>query len=207
MKRSSKQGEQREVTYEDEHRLGRTIDAYLLAPSFAFTWDPIWLLWRLAPEASLKGRRNIETRLLELSETRLRPFLERAELIGELAELSEETFRERLLRFRCYLAEPDDPSEELLNKLRLVIPIVHTLSRFLMDEMSLLELKHGLRPLRKSLALHAPELHTLLYDMAEQMSLVGENSPEDAGKWREEMQQRCAVWLARLHAYWYALLG
>lgn len=148
--------------------------------------DPIWLLWRLAPEASLKGRRNIETRLLELSETRLRPFLERAELIGELAELSEETFRERLLRFRCYLAEPDDPSEELLNKLRLVIPIVHTLSRFLMDEMSLLELKHGLRPLRKSLALHAPELHTLLYDMAEQMSLVGENSPEDAGKWRKK---------------------
>jgi hypothetical protein len=140
-------------------------------------------------------------------ETRIRSFLERAELHTDTAEIPEETFRERLLRLRCYLAEPDEPSEELLSRLRVVVQTVELLNQAIAGNTRPLELKRSLRPLRKAIAVHAPELHTLLYEMAEHMSLVGENSPEDAQSLHRAIIYRCHFWLARLHAYYYALLG
>jgi hypothetical protein len=140
-------------------------------------------------------------------ETRIRPFMERAGLNTDTADIPEETFRERLLRLRCYLAEPDEPSEELLIRLRIVVQTAELLNQAIAGNIRPLELKRSLRPLRKAIAVHAPELHTLLYDMAEHMSLVGENSPEDAQSLHQAIMYRCHAWLARLHAYYYALLG
>ncbi|MCS6918938.1 MAG: hypothetical protein NZM28_04140 [Fimbriimonadales bacterium] len=215
MESTPAQFQQREVSRYDEHMLSRDIDAYLLGSELPSPrllhpfWDYIHIALLLPrDQQSREEFRNFLQRLLTgYRETRLRPFLERSELVGELAAIPEETFRERLLRFRCYLAEPDEPSEGLLSKLRLVIQTAHTLTHFLGGRCSLLELKRALRPLRKSLAVHAPELHTLLYDIAEQMSLVGENSPEDAQTLQQETTQRCREWLDRLLAYYYALLG
>lgn len=81
------------------------------------------------------------------------------------------------------------------------------LQKFLQGELNMLELKRMVRPLQKSLAMAAPELHPLLYSIAEQMSLVGEQTPEDTEQLRQELRWYCAHWLCRLHSYWHAVLG
>jgi hypothetical protein len=141
------------------------------------------------------------------SESRLAPFLERAGLTGDLPDVPEEQFHERVLRLRCYLAEPDDPSDELIARLQATASLSRLLSSALGQEMNLLELKRALRPLQKSLASVAPELHPLCYSIAEHLARIGEHSPEDPRQLREETAQLCWEWLNRLHAYWRAVLG
>jgi hypothetical protein len=121
--------------------------------------------------------------------------------------MPEEELRERALRLRCYLAEPDAPSEALLARLRAIAALSRLLFSALEHETSLLELKRALRPLQKSLASVAPELHPLCYSIAEHLARIGEHSPEDPRQLREETAQLCWEWLNRLHAYWRAVLG
>ncbi len=142
-----------------------------------------------------------------MRDSQLKPFLEWAGLGEESANLDEEQFRERVLRLRCYLAEPDKPSKKLLQRLQFVMELHQQLMRFLEGQQSALGLERVLHPLCKELAMVAPELRTLLYAMAEQMSLVGERSPEDPARLQAELHQRCREWLCRLHGYWHALLG
>jgi len=144
---------------------------------------------------------------LRVFESRLAPFLERAGLTGDLSAVPEEQFRERVLRFRCYLAEPDEPSDELLARLRLIARLSNLLVDAVEHKTNLLELKRALRPLQKSLASVAPELHPLCYSIAEHLALIGEHSPEDPSQLLEETTQLCWEWLNRLYAYWRAVLG
>jgi hypothetical protein len=189
----------------EEYIVSRLLDYYLLG------WEPHPIFspfdWRWLLSSTPPARTDVEQAITSLAETRLAPFLEKAGLLTELSALPEDMFRERILRLRCYLAEPDEPSEELLNKLRLIANLSRLLLKALREGLSPLELKRELRPIRKSLAVIAPELHTLLYSLAEHLSLIGENSPEEPAALERETLSRCCEWLSRLHAYWYALLG
>lgn len=166
-----------------------------------------WSYYIPPPPLPLIDRAEVEHQLALLRKTRLAPFLRKAGLDENSANLSEEVFHERLLRLRCYLAEPDEPSEELLNRLKLVMRLSSILYDFLTGVRDMLELKRALYPLRKSLVMVAPELHPLLYSIAEQFSLVGEHSPEDKEQLLGELTARCAEWLLRLYYYWRAVLG
>jgi hypothetical protein len=190
---------------DDEYVVSRLIDYYLLGWERGPIFSPFDLRWVLLPTPPL--RTDVEQAVTNLRQTRLAPFLEKAGLFTELSALPEDLFRERILRLRCYLAEPDEPSEELLNKLRLIASLSGLLLEALREGFSPLKLKSALRPLRKSLAVITPELHTLLYSLAEHLSLIGENSPEESDALERETRYRCVEWLGRLHAYWYALLG
>ena len=121
--------------------------------------------------------------------------------------MPEEELRERALRLRCYLAEPDDPSEALLARLRTIAALSRLLFSALEQETNLLELKRALRPLQKSLASVAPELHPLCYSIAEHLARIGEHSPEDPRQLRSETTHLSIEWLNRLYAYWRAVLG
>lgn len=189
----------------EEYIVSRLIDYYLLGWEPHPFFSPFDLRW--VPLTPTPLRTDVEQAITNLRQTRLAPFLEKAGLLTELSALPEDMFRERILRLRCYLAEPDEPSEELLNKLRLIANLSRLLSESLREGLSPLELKRALRPLRKSLAVITPELHTLLYSLAEHLSLIGENSPEELNALERETRYRCWEWLGRLHAYWYALLG
>jgi hypothetical protein len=153
------------------------------------------------------SRTELQEHLARFRESRLAPFLERAGLTGNLADVPEGELQERVLRLRCYLAEPDNPSDELLARLRVVASLSNLLSSVLGQRINLLELKRALRPLQKSLASVAPELHPLCYSIAEHLALIGEHSPEDPSQLLEETTQLCWEWLNRLYAYWRAVLG
>lgn len=185
----------------DERDLSIWLDAYLLRgrASFPVGW---WYFGRTSVD-----RADLQKCIAGFRESRLAPFLERAGLTGNLSDMPEEELRERALRLRCYLAEPDEPSEALLARLRTIAALSRLLFSALEHETSLLELKRALRPLQKSLASVAPELHPLCYSIAEHLARIGEHSPEDPRQLREETTQLCWEWLYRLHAYWYAVLG
>jgi hypothetical protein len=184
----------------DERELSGWIDAYLLGEITVSIG--VWLFTKIAI-----NRAELQERIARFRESRLAPFLERAGLTGDLSAVPDEQFRERVLRFRCYLAEPDNPSDELLARLRVVASLSNLLSSVLSQPMSLLELKRALRPLQKSLPSVAPELHPLCYAIAEQLAQIGEHSPEDPNQLHQETKNLCYEWLHRLHAYWYAVLG
>jgi hypothetical protein len=105
----------------EEYIVSRLLDYYLLG------WEPHSIFspfdWRWLLPSTLPARTDVEQAITSLAQTRLAPFLEKAGLLTELSALPENMFRERILRLRCYLAEPDEPSEELLNKLRLIANI------------------------------------------------------------------------------------
>jgi hypothetical protein len=186
-----------------ERELSRWLDAYLLG---AIVDSTILMgLWDFTK--STITRAELQERIARFRESRLAPFLERAGLTGDLSAVPDEQFRERVLRFRCYLAEPDNPSDELLARLRVVASLSNLLSSVLWQPISLLELKRALRPLQKSLLSVAPELHPLCYAIAEQLAQIGEHSPEDPNQLHQETKNLCYEWLHRLHAYWYAVLG
>lgn len=172
-----------------ERNLKTLLDAYLLTP------EPMM-------ERSL-----VQERLVAMRDSRLRPFLEWAGLDEGGATLDEPQFRERLLLLRCYLAEPDKPSQKLLQRLGFAMKLHHQLARFLAGQQDVVELDRTISPLCKQIALHAPELRTLCYAIAEQMALVGEHSPEDPHRLHADTEQSCYEWLHRLHSYWHALLG
>jgi hypothetical protein len=173
----------------NERDLKAFLDAYLLTPE------------------QMIDRSLVQERLAAMRDSRLRPFLEWAGLDEGGTNLDEPQFRERLLYLRCYLAEPDKPSQKLLQRLKLAMQLYHQLVRFLEGQHSAIELDHVISPLCKEIALHAPELRTLCYAIAEQMALVGEHSPEDPYRLQVELEQSCYEWLHRLHSYWHALLG
>lgn len=183
-----------------KRELSGWLDAYLLG-EIAVSMG-VWYFTKIAIT-----RADLQERIARFRESRLAPFLERAGLTGDLSAVPEEQFRERVLRFRCYLAEPDDPSDELLARLRVVASLSNLLSGVLGQPISLLALKRALRPLQKSLASVAPELHPLCYSIAEHLARIGEHSPEDPDLLRQETMQLCREWLNRLHAYWHATLG
>ena len=186
-----------------ERELSRWLDAYLLGEIVVSTiLMDLWDFTKLTIT-----RADLQERIARFRESRLAPFLERAGLTGDLSAVPEEQFRERVLRFRCYLAEPDDPSDELLARLRVVASLSNLLSSVLGQRINLLELKRVLRPLQKSLASVAPELHPLCYSIAEHLARIGEHSPEDPNLLHQETVQLCREWLYRLHAYWHATLG
>jgi hypothetical protein len=184
----------------EERSLCEKLDAYLLGE--------VWLSvgWGYITRLAV-SRTELQEHLARFRESRLAPFLERAGLTGDLSAVPEEQFRERVLRFRCYLAEPDDPSDELLARLRVVASLSNLLSSVLGQRINLLELKRVLRPLQRSLASVAPELHPLCYSIAEHLARIGEHSPEDPNLLHQETVQLCREWLNRLHAYWHATLG
>ena len=184
----------------DERKLREWLDAYLLGGVAVLMG-----LWH--PTKIAVSRADLQERIARLSESRLAPFLERAGLTGDIATVPDEQFRERALRLRCYLAEPDDPSDELLARLQVVARLSNLLSGALGQRINLLELKRALRPLQKSLASVAPELHSLCYSIAEHLARIGEHSPEDPDLLHQETVQLCDEWLNRLHAYWHATLG
>jgi hypothetical protein len=191
----------------EEHSLCEKLDAYLLGE--------VWLSvgWGYVTRLAV-SRTELQEHLVRFRESRFAPFLERAGLTGDLSTVPDEQFRERVLRLRCYLAEPDDPSDELLARLRVVASLSNLLSSVLGQLISvlgqrinLLELKRALRPLQKSLASVAPELHPLCYSIAEHLARIGEHSPEDPDLLHQETELLCHEWLNRLHAYWHATLG
>ena len=184
----------------EEHSLRETLDTYLLGGEWR------WAGWGSITRLTV-SRAELQECLTRISESRLAPFLDRAGLTGCLSDMPEEPFRECVLRLRCYLAEPDDPSDALLARLRTIAALSRLLFSALEHETSLLELKRALRPLQKSLASVAPELHPLCYSIAEHLARIGEHSPEDPRQLREETAQLCWEWLNRLHAYWRAVLG
>ncbi len=134
-------------------------------------------------------------------------FLEWTGLGEGCVHLDDEAFHERVLQLRCYLAEPDKPSKKLIQRLKGVSLLHQHLVRFLEGQITGVELDRALKPICSELASVAPELHPLLYSIAEQMSLVGENSPEPPEKLYTELLESCHEWLCRLHGYWHALLG
>jgi hypothetical protein len=184
----------------EERSLCEKLDAYLLGE--------IWLSvgWGYITRLAV-SRTELQEHLARFRESRLAPFLERAGLTGDIATVPDEQFRERALRLRCYLAEPDDPSDELLARLQVVARLSNLLSGALGQRINLLELKRALRPLQKSLASVAPELHPLCYSIAEHLARIGEHSPEDPDLLHQETVQLCREWLNRLYAYWRAVLG
>jgi hypothetical protein len=184
----------------EERSLCEKLDAYLLGE--------VWLSvgWGYITRLAV-SRTELQEHLARFRESRLAPFLERAGLTGDIATVPDEQFRERALRLRCYLAEPDDPSDELLARLRLIARLSNLLVDAVEHKTNLLELKRALRPLQKSLASVAPELHPLCYSIAEHLALIGEHSPEDPSQLLEETTQLCWEWLNRLYAYWRAVLG
>jgi hypothetical protein len=186
-----------------ERELSRWLDAYLLG---AIVDSTILMgLWDFTK--STIDRADLQERIARFRESRLAPFLERAGLTGDLATVPDEQFRERALRLRCYLAEPDEPSDELLARLRLIARLSNLLVDAVERKTNLLELKRALRPLQKSLASVAPELHPLCYSIAEHLARIGEHSPEDPNLLHQETVLLCREWLNRLHAYWHATLG
>ena len=184
----------------DERKLREWLDAYLLGGVAVLMG-----LWH--PTKIAVSRADLQERIARLSKSRLAPFLERAGLTGDIATVPDEQFRERALRLRCYLAEPDEPSDELLARLRLIARLSNLLVDAVEHKTNLLELKRALRPLQKSLESVAPELHPLCYSIAEHLALIGEHSPEDPSQLLEETTQLCWEWLNRLYAYWRAVLG
>jgi hypothetical protein len=105
----------------EEYIVSRLLDYYLLG------WEPHPIFspfdWRWLLSSTPPARTDVEQAITSLAQTRLAPFLEKVGLLTELSALPEDMFRKRILRLRCYLAEPDEPSEELLNKLRLIANI------------------------------------------------------------------------------------
>jgi hypothetical protein len=184
----------------EERSLCEKLDAYLLGE--------VWLSvgWGYITRLAV-SRTELQEHLARFRESRLAPFLERAGLTGDIATVPDEQFRERALRLRCYLAEPDDPSDELLARLRLIARLSNLLVDAVEHKTNLLGLKRALRPSQKSLASVAPELHPLCYSIAEHLALIGEHSPEDPSQLLEETTQLCWEWLNRLYAYWRAVLG
>jgi hypothetical protein len=186
-----------------ERELSRWLDAYLLGEIVVSTiLMDLWDFTKLTIT-----RADLQERIARFRESRLAPFLERAGLTGNLADVPEGELQERVLRLRCYLAEPDEPSDELLARLRLIARLSNLLVDAVEHKTNLLELKRALRPLQKSLASVAPELHPLCYSIAEHLALIGEHSPEDPNQLLEETTQLCWEWLNRLYAYWRAVLG
>ena len=184
----------------EERSLCEKLDAYLLGE--------VWLSvgWGYITRLAV-SRTELQEHLARFRESRLAPFLERAGLTGNLADVPEGELQERVLRLRCYLAEPDEPSDELLARLRLIARLSNLLVDAVEHKTNLLELKRALRPLQKSLASVAPELHPLCYSIAEHLALIGEHSPEDPNQLLGETTQLCWEWLNRLYAYWRAVLG
>lgn len=184
----------------EERSLCEKLDAYLLGE--------VWLSvgWGYITRLAV-SRTELQEHLARFRESRLAPFLERAGLTGNLANVPEGELHERVLRLRCYLAEPDEPSDELLARLRLIARLSNLLADAVEHKTNLLGLKRALRPLQKSLASVAPELHPLCYSIAEHLALIGEHSPEDPSQLLEETTQLCWEWLNRLYAYWRAVLG
>ncbi len=94
-------------------------------------------------------------------------FLEWAGLGEGCAHLDDEAFRERVLQLRCYLAEPDKPSKKLMQRLKGASLLHQHLVRFLEGQITGIELDRTLKPICSELASVAPELHPLLYSIAE----------------------------------------
>ena len=166
-----------------------TLDAYLLLPPLTVP------------------RSEVEQAISRMRDSYLKPFVEWAGLGEESAHLDDEAFRERVLHLRCYLAEPDKPSKKLIQRLKGVSLLHQHLVRFWEGQMTGVEIDRAVKPICRELASVAPELHPLLYSIAEQMSLVGENSPEPPEKLHAGLLENCREWVCRLHGYWHALLG
>ena len=165
------------------------LDAYLLLPPLTVP------------------RSEVEQAISRMRDSYLKPFVEWAGLGEESAHLDDEAFRERVLHLRCYLAEPDKPSKKLIQRLKGVSLLHQHLVRFWEGQMTGVEIDRAVKPICRELASVAPELHPLLYSIAEQMSLVGENSPEPPEKLHAGLLENCREWVCRLHGYWHVLLG
>lgn len=171
-------------------------------------WEAVAILdnYLLLPHP-LSTRSEVEKAIAHLKDSRLNIFVEWAGLGEESAYLDDEAFRERVLQLRYHLAEPDKPSKKLIQRLKAVSLLHQQIVRFLEECITGEELYRALEPICSELAAAAPELHPLLYSIAEQMSLVGEHSPEPPAKLNNELRRKCCEWLCRLHSYWHALLG
>lgn len=207
------------LSQEAEALIRQIIDSYLLGERFRCGRRCKEILYALGVSTSRSAwepspyryyradQRLVMLAIQRLKESRYAPFVAKAQLAGELELLSEAELRQRILRLRCYLAEPDEPSDELLKRLETVLELYTLLAQFRARAIDALQLERRLRPLQAEIADHAPELHPLLYVLAEQMSFVGEHSPEDPKQLQRELRAQTAQWQRRLQHYWHAVLG
>lgn len=207
------------LSQEVETLIRQIIDSYLLGERFrcGMRCEEVLRSWGLpAPfltwerryyRSYCADRQMVEQVVQRLKESRFATFVVRAQLAGSLELLSEAEFRRRILQLRCYLAEPDEPSEALLKRLETVLELHTVLAQFRARAINALQMERRLRPLQAAIADCAPELHPLLYAIAEQMALVGEHSPEDPKQLQRELISKTAQWQRRIQNYWRAVLG